>query len=172
MMADLLDGLSRLAATSLPPDSRLALSGVMRHARDLEAHLVGAGAQTGGLAQTIDRGTFDNLMLLAGPGVATELLQQLSADLSQVLVNLRKALPRTDWEAIRSQTHILMALTGSIGAMRGHSMALELNQAAHDEDRAITRLTAANVMGEIETLIVFITAERQRYPGDDLPGEI
>lgn len=79
----------------------------------------------------IDRAIFDNLLSLAGPQVAPELLRQLAEDLAGVAASLPTALAAQDRAALRAQTHVLMALAGSVGAGPLYEAATRLNLVAH-----------------------------------------
>lgn len=82
-------------------------------------------------AADIHHPTFDGLIRLAGPGVAHDLLAQLGSDFAEVEQALSAALATQDIMAIRHQTHVLIALAGSIGAEGLLQLAKTLNQMAH-----------------------------------------
>ena len=79
----------------------------------------------------IHRPTFDGLIQLAGPVVAPELLSQLDDDLGLIEEELTQALAAQDIPAIRHQTHVLIALAGSVGAEGLLQLAKSLNAQAH-----------------------------------------
>lgn len=101
--------------------------------------MTGAGPPPAGLP-VLDQSRFVRLMQMAGPEMGPELLARLDDDLSTVARGLHRALhgngqPATippDWAELRAQTHVLIALAGTLGALRLHHMAEALNRQAHD----------------------------------------
>lgn len=106
--------------------------------------------QDGTAALLGDGRTLADLLRMAGPEIAPTLLRQMQADLAAVRDSLAPALPdpaasapaptSPDWLTIRAQSHILISLAGTIGATRLHSLAVDLNAAAHA--RAAERVAA------------------------------
>lgn len=74
-----------------------------------------------------------HLMDLAGPELAGELQQRLIEDLSSVARHLTNA---ADLPGIQAQCHVLMSLSGTVGATSLHARADSLHQAAVDRDAA------------------------------------
>ena len=108
-----------------------------------------------------------DILALAGPETAPRILQQMHADLASVAALLLPALsaPATiapDWMLIRRQTHVLISLAGTIGAMRLHGLAIELNAAAHDQDRPRAAALAPPLAADLTGLIALIA---RRLPG-------
>ncbi|MDZ7884412.1 MAG: hypothetical protein U5N53_16660 [Mycobacterium sp.] len=87
----------------------------------------------------MDQSVFDALLDMAGPDVGPELVAQMSADLRAVSVALSVGLAVPDWDEIRSQTHVLVALAGAAGAYGLESACQQLNRAAHIPDAATGR---------------------------------
>ena len=81
-----------------------------------------------------DGAALREILALAGPEMAVSILQQMRVDLAGVAATLAPALTTHDWGAIRAQTHVLIALAGTIGAMRLHQLAIDVNNAAHQQD--------------------------------------
>lgn len=81
-------------------------------------------------------GSLSRLMDMAGPETARELVIRLDADLVSVAEGLRAAGAKPDWTALRSQSHILIALAGAAGAQRLQDAAEALNAIAHGTDPA------------------------------------
>ncbi|WP_224815505.1 ATP-binding protein [Hasllibacter sp. MH4015] len=77
-----------------------------------------------------DRGRLDALLEAAGPEDRAELLTRLVADLHSVRDALGIGVAATDAAQIRSQTHILIAISGAVGARRLCQLAESLNIAA------------------------------------------
>ncbi len=82
----------------------------------------------------IDCSRVSELLDIAGPGSARELLVRLCADLARVKGALSAACPKLDQAQIRAETHVLISLAGAIGAGPLHSLAVALNAAAHHSD--------------------------------------
>lgn len=117
--------------------------------------LPGAG-EMAGLAALLD---------LVGPAEAPGLLTQLQLDITEAADSIRKALPGTDWLALRRASHNLIALAGTIGATGLQDLALSLNAKAHAQDAAMLRPLALAIEGETTVLLQRIfafTTQRQR----------
>ncbi|MBF9043641.1 response regulator [Rhodobacterales bacterium HKCCE4037] len=69
-------------------------------------------------AVVLDRTRMDDLMEAAGPEGRAELLLRLGEDLSTTLETLDRAVAEKDSREIRAQTHILIAISGAVGADR------------------------------------------------------
>lgn len=114
--------------------------------------------------------TFDGLIRLAGPGVARELLAQLGSDLDVVEQALSAALATQDSLAIRHQTHVLIALAGSVGAESLLQLAKTLNQMAHlPPQRDMTVIGHRLLLGSAQVR-AFVAQQLAKLdaPGDDL----
>lgn len=119
---------------------------------------------------SIDRPTFEGLIRLAGPSVAPELLTQLCRDLSEVEKGLTTALAVQDLPAIRSQTHVLIALAGSIGAEGLLHLAKSLNALAQGTEKAPLSVLGHRVLQCTARVRGFVTlqlADRGTALGDD-----
>ena len=81
-----------------------------------------------------DGAALREILALAGPEMAICILQQMRVDLAVVAAALTPALDAQDFGVIRAQTHVLIALAGTIGAMRLHQLAIDVNNAAHQQD--------------------------------------
>lgn len=110
-----------------------------------------------------DESALAHLLDLAGQAGAVALLDQVTADLTGVRATLRQGLPAGDRGAIRSATHILMALAGTVGAPRLHAAALAVNLAAHADDSRTDTPAAAALMDDLSRLIDDIAARRARW---------
>lgn len=103
----------------------------------------GTEASAGDAADGLDPARLQHLLDLAGAAVATELLDRLTEDLSGVATALAAAVPLRDTVQIRAQSHVLISLSGAVGATRLQHLAEDLNAAAHAADpEAIDRLSA------------------------------
>ncbi|MCZ8334753.1 MAG: hypothetical protein O9328_10865 [Rhodobacteraceae bacterium] len=109
----------------------------------------------------------NDILALAGTETATFILRQMQTDLDGVTAGLSEALDSRDWTAIRTQTHVLISLAGTIGADRLHAAAIEVNTAAHDreEDRVAAR--AAPLLADLAHLRAALAAHKN--PGSAAP---
>ncbi len=93
----------------------------------------------------LDCNRMTELLSIAGPDTARELLTRLKADLDRVRNHLAVACPASDKDTIRAETHVLISLAGAIGAHPLHRLAVALNSSAHRSDaphlRALCRET-------------------------------
>lgn len=105
-----------------------------------------------------DGATLRDILVLAGPAIAPRLLAQIAADLTQTADQLRPALAQRDWPLIRAHSHVLISVTGTIGAMGLHAEACRLNTAAHLRDEAQTAALAPALMHDLSRLIALIDA--------------
>lgn len=83
----------------------------------------------GGAVSKMDRARFDRLLQEAGP-TASDLLDRLIEDLGAVRDGLEAGIASASIPDIRSQTHILIAISGAVGADRLCQRAETLNIAA------------------------------------------
>ena len=74
------------------------------------------------------------LIDMAGPDHAPALVSQIADDLVAAGGALRRAVAAQDCDGIRHQTHILISLTGAVGAARLQRQSETLNAAAHRRD--------------------------------------
>lgn len=143
-----------------PPQGRIPVLGLYREgqadARDalrkagadftLATPLVDPKAMTAALAGLIDGAgdeaelpdqllldfeRYERLIDIAGEDGARELLDRLEEDLRQVERGLERALRESNRAEIRTQTHVLIALAGAVGADALQKLAESLNAAAH-----------------------------------------
>lgn len=114
-----------------------------------------------GLGPKLDAARFAALLAAAGPDRA-ELLERLASDLAGVLQALDGALAAGDVPEIRAQTHILIAVSGAVGADRLYRLAEVLNIAA--KRRRIADLPALfdPCRADLVDLIAHVAAERGR----------
>ena len=106
------------------------------------------------------RETFDRLMEVAGPDAGRELLSRLSTDLSKAEHGLVAGLAATDLNTIRSETHVLIALAGAVGAERLSILAQSLNAKAHRRELANLGSLGQQCLSQIDRLIHFIGQEK------------
>jgi len=101
---------------------------------------------------------FDNLMAMAGPDHAAELLDRLHEDLSRAERGLLAASHGLDWQGVRAQTHVLMALAGTAGASHLQYLAEEMNTLAHTAppDRGTFLTLLPQLLEALDALIHFV----------------
>jgi HPt (histidine-containing phosphotransfer) domain-containing protein len=97
-----------------------------------------------------------DILTLAGPETAQRILRQMHADLSETAATLRPALAAANWNTIRAQSHVLISLAGTIGAMRLHALAIDLNTAAHAQDPGQTAALAAPLLSDLDALTALL----------------
>jgi CheY-like chemotaxis protein/HPt (histidine-containing phosphotransfer) domain-containing protein len=109
----------------------------------------------------LDFDRYERLIDIAGEDGARELLDRLLEDLQQVERGLERALSEQNPAEIRTQTHVLIALAGAVGADALQRLAESLNAAAH-------RRTADGMLGlgrqalrQLGHLVAFVTEEIQ-----------
>ncbi|MHA7888415.1 response regulator [Roseicyclus sp.] len=96
---------------------------------DPEEVLAG-GAEGAQFGRRLDVARFETLLDIAGADGCAELLSRLHDDLGAVLGALDRVIDGVDVSEIRAQTHILIAISGAVGAERLHRLAEVLNIAA------------------------------------------
>lgn len=131
---------------------------------DVLAH----GVAGDGLGQKMDHARFDALLEVAGTDRA-ELLERLHADLCAVRHALDTAVAAGDLPEIRAQTHILIAVSGAVGADRLFCLAEVLNIAAKRRRRADLAALHAPCRADLVDLIAHV-AERAHLFGQSLPA--
>ena len=99
-----------------------------------------------------DGAALREIMALAGPEMAIRILEQMRTDLAGVAAALLPAISACHWPTIRAQTHVLVALAGTIGAMRLHQLAIDANTAAHDQASARLADIAPQLLADLAAL--------------------
>lgn len=79
-----------------------------------------------------------NLQEMAGETVWADIRNQIDTDLESVSRALSDC--GDDSEVVRAQTHVLMAVAGTVGGLRVQRLAELLNTLAHEERPSMTRL--------------------------------
>lgn len=113
----------------------------------------------------VDRALFDNLLEMAGEEIVPELLAQLRVDLSDVSRKLARGLSDGDTETVRAQTHILISLAGSCGAVALQAQAERINGLAAQGDLQTAEKIGATTLHHIGLLSHFISHEAS-FSGD------
>lgn len=111
-------------------------------------------------ADGFDRTTFDNLIAIAGPEAARELLDRLGSDLAKCAAGLANGLAGADHASVRAETHVLIALAGAVGATRLQALAQALNTAAHRRDGSAFDRHGDEVLALLGGLVRFVEHEQ------------
>ncbi|MGL4279798.1 MAG: response regulator, partial [Albidovulum sp.] len=106
-----------------------------------------------------NRDSFDRLLEVAGPEASRELLQRLCTDLRNAERGLVAGLAEGNLAAIRSETHVLIALAGAVGAERLSKLAQTLNAVAHRREGGDLSALGEQCLAQLDRLIHFITKE-------------
>lgn len=121
------DGIIGKPISSGADFGRMILRHVGRPTGQPETQDVLSGA---GLGQKMDTDRLNRLLAAAGHHGSAELLDRVVEDLTSVLGGLDRAIAESAVPDIRGQTHILIAISGAVGADRLCQMAEVLNIAA------------------------------------------
>lgn len=103
---------------------------------------------------------FQRLLHLAGPENGAELLARLSEDLIATRDQCSMAMTGMEWPVLRSASHVLISLAGSVGAVSLQTLAERMNAAAHATDRATLAALMPEALGELDALIAVVAATR------------
>jgi HPt (histidine-containing phosphotransfer) domain-containing protein len=106
--------------------------------------------------QSYDPERFHRLLELAGPNNSAELIAQLTEDLSSARNTVDHAAGARDWPALRGASHILISLTGSVGALSLQDMSERLNAATHVEDGSLLPTLVPSLLAELDILLTII----------------
>jgi hypothetical protein len=120
------------------------------------------GSSPGPASLLGDGAALREIMALAGPDMAIRILEQMRTDLAGVAAALLPAISSCNWPTIRAQTHVLVALAGTIGAKRLHQLAIDANTAAHDQ--------ASARLADVAPLLLADLAALQALLGDKATG--
>jgi HPt (histidine-containing phosphotransfer) domain-containing protein len=110
---------------------------------------------TSGL-RDFDASRLSHLLDLTGPDLARELLMRLSEDLTNALETLEAGAATDDWKRLREASHVLISLSGSVGAFSLQTMAEGLNAIAHRQDHVALPTIMPSLTGELMALIAFV----------------
>lgn len=106
------------------------------------------------------RESFDRLLDVAGPDASRELLLRLCTDLRNTERGLVAGLAEGDLAAIRSETHVLIALAGAVGAERLSKLAQTLNAVAHRREGGDLTALGEQCLAQLDRLIHFVDQEK------------
>ena len=109
----------------------------------------------------LDYTRINELLGIAGPDTSNELLNRLKSDLTNVKDGLESAGPIKDSNAIRAETHVLISLSGAIGAIPLHHLATSLNAAAHQDDAALVQSLCRETTSMVQAVILKLAAKQE-----------
>jgi HPt (histidine-containing phosphotransfer) domain-containing protein len=101
-----------------------------------------------------------HLLQITGPDLAPELLARLTEDLTTTEATLVTGAEAADWNRLREGSHVLISLSGSVGALSLQAMAESLNALAHAQDPEGISAQMPPLAGELAALIRLIRATR------------
>ncbi len=107
--------------------------------------------------RALDTGRFEALLEMAGPESRAELLTRLLSDLRSVERGLVLGCSEPDHALIRSQTHVLIAVAGAVGAERLMKSAESLNAAGRTRDADAVKAVAPETLALLDDLIHFVS---------------
>ncbi len=101
-----------------------------------------------------------HLLEITGPDLGPELLARLTEDLSSTREGLTLGAEAADWKRLREASHVLISLSGSVGAISLQAMAESLNALAHRQDREGLNTLMPPLSGELDALIRLVRATK------------
>ncbi|MDT8854262.1 response regulator [Paracoccaceae bacterium Fryx2] len=114
----------------------------------------------------MDEQRLDRLLEIAGHDTGRELVDRLNTDLRDVERALVRGFAGPDWDALRAQTHVLIALAGAVGALRLQHLSERLNAMAHQRDPTGLAALRHDLLALLDALIHFVARKRAKGPGD------
>jgi len=115
-------------------------------------------------AVALDLTGFQRLLAGIGPATARELVRCLTTDLAGVERGLHDGFATTDWQALDSHSHALIALAGLVGAQTMQSAATDLNAAARQHDKAALAALRPQVLALLGGLIAVVASRLEQTP--------
>ena len=112
----------------------------------------------------------DALARLSAPRSATARLADFDPsrlshllDLTATQDLLETGVAQSDWKHLREGSHVLISLSGSVGALSLQAMSESLNAIAHRQDQGALDALMPPLSGELVALIQLIRATRPPY---------
>lgn len=105
-----------------------------------------------------DASRLSHLLEITGPDLAVELLARLTEDLTATQEKLDQGAATADWKRLREGSHVLISLSGSVGAMSLQTMAENLNAIAHRQESDALSTLMPPLAAELASLIELIRA--------------
>ena len=131
--------------------------------RSVAAPKASASATPGLLQFEPDR--FHRLLELAGPKHSSELLARLGDDLSATRAKLSMAAQSQDWQSLHQASHVLVSLSGSVGALSLQHLSEKLNALANAKDSLGLADLMTTTLAELDALIAIVATTSARAGG-------
>jgi HPt (histidine-containing phosphotransfer) domain-containing protein len=160
-LADLLHAVKALRPHVTSPDDQAALYLIEQTVAGL-AETPSPGPVS---LMDFDPSRLSHLMEITGPDLAVELLARLTEDLTTTQSKLIDGAATQDWKALREGSHVLISLSGSVGALSLQTMAESLNAIAHGQDAAAVDSLMPALKAELASLIQLIQGTRPARGG-------
>ena len=103
----------------------------------------------------IDKEIFSTLEATLGPDTMKELLTKVAEDLTNIRSEITSAIATDDLALYRSSSHVLISVSGAIGALSTQQLAEHLNKSAHSGKLSDIRLVATGCLTNIDRLLKF-----------------
>lgn len=91
-----------------------------------------------------------------------ELLGKVIHDIGEACETCARAAPAGDMDMLRGATHVMMSVSGTVGAVRLQRMAERLNDLAHGGMAAEAEFYAAALLSEADQVILTLMEEKER----------
>lgn len=118
-----------------------------------------SGGKTGGRGggASIDVSVYNSLAESMGPETMRDLLGKLETDLISIRAQISAAKDSGDTDEMRGATHVLISVSGAIGAAKLQGQAEQLNALAHRGAFADMRQLSTKALAELEGVLIFVT---------------
>ncbi|WP_028028412.1 Hpt domain-containing protein [Gemmobacter nectariphilus] len=108
---------------------------------------------------------YNSLMRMVGPARGVDLLDQLAIDIQDARQRIGAAVTIPDWTVVRAQCHILIGVSGTVGAERLQRIAEIVNRTACEQtDGAEIRVLMPDLLQQLDRLAAFIADRRSELP--------
>lgn len=125
------------------------------------AERIAKGQNSGDAGQAlIDRAIYESLHASLGAEAMRELLVRVEIDLATVRDDIADAVASGDCEKMMRASHILIAVAGSVGAVRLQQLAERLCRLAETGDAKDMAGLAEDMLRELERVAGFVTTEQ------------
>lgn len=108
----------------------------------------------------IDQAIFGSLEATLGADTMAELLSKVTEDLTNIKSEITSAIATDNLGLYRSSSHVLISVSGAIGALSTQRLAEHLNKSAHSGKLSDIRLVATGCLTNIDRLLKFASGTR------------
>ena len=116
-----------------------------------------SGGDTAGA--TIEIAVYDSLATSMGAETMRDLLGKVESDLMTIRAQIAAAKDSGDTDEMRGATHVLISVSGAIGAVKLQAQAEELNALAHRGAFADMRQLSTKTLVELEGVLAFVAGK-------------